>query len=426
LGDSFLDYFNQSQETIAIWVEDICQKYLIEDWVSWNYGDDENCPRIVHEPNPEPTLAIQDLALLIQQGAVKVDEDLEAYIRDRYMLPPPVPEEEEPEGPPTTLQPATVPGQLPPAPTPEQTAPAPAPPAPAPVPPQPAPKAGRAGHRRRRTVAAADGLSLLPLPNRTLRRQLYDQEVRAAVDYAQMDTDYNAAKNALVMEVSAQQTAQIQQIKEKILAAKNDLKKLAAIQADPIHSDIILARSIQMASTGAHQAINEAKRQGVTIHMPDMSSVASSLEARANATDALLARSISEAAGRKAIAFTNPKAMTPQAVADTVEEYLNGLSNTYLNDQLGGTLQQAMNAGRKEVFDSGADQPDQYYSSELLDDATCEACVGIDGTEYPDLLAAEADYPTGGYMDCLGGPRCRGTIIAVYGEAPTADGGDGE
>jgi len=41
----------------------------------------------------------------------------------------------------------------------------------------------------------------------------------------------------------------------------------------------------------------------------------------------------------------------------------------------------------------------------------------VDGREYgPDISAAERDYPTGGYKECKGGPRCRGTLVAVYAE----------
>lgn len=414
LGDSFLDYFNMAQETIAIWIEDVLSQYLIEDWVTWNYDEDEPCPRIGHEPNADPTLAIADLALLIQNKAITVDPDLEAYIRARYMLPPPPDESEEPETPeppaaPALPSPVQSPGALP---------------APGETPAAAAPTAGpvTASGRRKCTVAAAEGTaSLLPLPNRTLRRQPYEQEVRASVDYAQMDEDYTAAKSSLVSDVRQQQSKQIDQIKELIIAAKGDVKKLAAIQADPIHADTVLARLIQMATTGAYQAINEAKRQGVTIAMPDMGKVTKSLEARATATDSLLARSISEAAGRKALALTGPKSATPEKVAGQVHDYLSGLSTSYLEDQLGGALQQAMNAGRKEVFSTDTPQPSDFYASELLDTNTCEECVNVDGTQYPDIDAAEADYPTGGYMDCLGGPRCRGTVIAVYSEVETGE-----
>jgi hypothetical protein len=74
----------------------------------------------------------------------------------------------------------------------------------------------------------------------------------------------------------------------------------------------------------------------------------------------------------------------------------------------------AQNVGRKEVFRIG--NPDHIYASELLDSNTCAHCVAKDGTEYDDLLEAEKDYPTGGFKDCSGDLKCRGTLVAVYDE----------
>jgi hypothetical protein len=56
------------------------------------------------------------------------------------------------------------------------------------------------------------------------------------------------------------------------------------------------------------------------------------------------------------------------------------------------------------------------YASELLDENTCVNCEKIDGHKYDTESEATSDYPSGGFADCLGGPRCRGTIVAVYGE----------
>jgi hypothetical protein len=61
-------------------------------------------------------------------------------------------------------------------------------------------------------------------------------------------------------------------------------------------------------------------------------------------------------------------------------------------------------------------QPKYIYASELLDNNTCAACAGIDGTQYENVDDAERDYPGGGFTDCAGGERCRGMLIAVYGE----------
>ena len=402
LGESFIDYFSLTQETIAMWVCDTVSEYLIEDWVDWNYGEDELAPRIVHERNPDPDLAVADLVQLVANNVIHVDEELETYIRDRYLLPPAMPETETPN-PPELVQP-TEPNTAPPT---EPGAPI----VPGEQPSNTLPMVSGGSDRRRVQSAVVD--SLLPLPKRTLRRQPYKQEVQAAVDYAKLDQIYETEQGKLVNNVKQDQAKQIKQLQEQIIAAKGDLDVLAELQADPIHQATLQKSMVDMASKGSETALEEAKRQGVTIPPPSLTVTNAQLADRAGAVDQVLARSLSETAARKALSLSGTT-KTPKQVADAVGKHLSGLSTSYLEDQLGGTLQQSLNAGRKAVMDDG--DPNAIYSSELLDKNTCEYCVAIDGKQYPDLDAAEMDYPTGGYMDCMGGPRCRGTLIAVYGE----------
>jgi hypothetical protein len=405
LGDSFIEYFTMAQETIALWIEDTVSEFLIEDWVDWNYGEDELTPRIEHERNPDPDLSIADLAALVSNNIVHVDPELESYFRDKYALPsytPPEPTSPEPAPNPTdvTVQ-EDITGTEPTSETPTVSQP--------PVTVQP-PNKAVTGKRRKVTTLAVS--SLLPLPNRTLRRQPYKHEVQAAVDYAHLDTLFDTHQGSLVNAVKKGQSTQIKQLQEQIIGAKGNLDTLAQIQADPVHTTVIQQHMVDMSTEGAKSAIGEAKRQGKTIAMPDMTAANASLAQRAASTDQVLARSLSEAGARKALSLT--PGLKPPVVAETVGNYLNNLSTSYLQDQLGGALQQALNTGRKEVFDDG--NPNTLYASELLDSNTCDDCVEVDGTEYTDLDSAEADYPTGGYMDCAGGPRCRGTLVGVYGE----------
>jgi hypothetical protein len=402
LGESFIDYFTLTQETIALWVEEAVSEFLIEDWVDWNYGIDENAPRIEHERDPDPDLSIADIAALVSNNVLHVDPELESYFRDKYALPSYTPPEESPTPPPV------------PSPT-------PTPPVSQPQPPntsEPTAIGTPSVTQSRRKVTQSAVSSLLPLPKRTLRRQPYKHEIQAAVDFAALDTLFETAQGELVAAVRQGQGAQVKQLQEQIVAAKSDLDKLALIQADPVHATVIQQHMVDMASNGAKQAVAEAKRQGKTIPMPDMTSANASLANRAASTDQVLARSLSESGARKALSLT--PAQSPQMVAASVGKYLNNLSTSYLQDQLGGSLQQALNTGRKEVFEDG--DPNSLYASELLDSNTCDGCTAIDGTEYTDLDAAEADYPTGGYMDCDGGPRCRGTLVGVYGEVESPEG----
>jgi hypothetical protein len=396
LGDSFIDFFNAAQEAVANWFVDTFNAHQLEDDADWNYGEGEPVP-LVKYVNEDPELAIEELASLVDSKIIEVDDELETSIRERFKLP----DKGEPR-----VQP--VPPMLPPAGEEEPE-------------PEPEPSPTEAGRRREQRAAPQPlATSGLALPTRALRRQPYDHEVRAQVDFAEMEAQFTSNRDALVFEVSQLQTAQIEELHDAIADAGGDLTKLAAIAATANAADAIYLRSLAMAEQGATQALNEANRQGVDEpKRGDVDKLSPLMRNRAEATAALLAQSLSEAAGRKALALSGG-AIEPSAVAAEVRTYLNSLSNTYLDDQLGGVLTQAMNTGRRSTFEEN--EPESYHASELLDTAACANCIAKDGTQYLDLTEAEKDYPTGGYKDCLGGPRCRGSLVAVYEEsAPTLE-----
>jgi hypothetical protein len=56
-----------------------------------------------------------------------------------------------------------------------------------------------------------------------------------------------------------------------------------------------------------------------------------------------------------------------------------------------------------------------YYANETLDANTCRNCAAVDGRWLGNSLEeVERTYPNGGYIDCLGRERCRGTVVAVF------------
>lgn len=61
-------------------------------------------------------------------------------------------------------------------------------------------------------------------------------------------------------------------------------------------------------------------------------------------------------------------------------------------------------------------KPSLIWASELLDGNTCAKCRKLDGKEYKTLAAGKRDYPNGPYKNCLGGNRCRGTLVFIYDE----------
>jgi hypothetical protein len=251
------------------------------------------------------------------------------------------------------------------------------------------------------------------LPDRPLRREPTPVEVAAKTDFAQVDQEWNTATTSLVSQWQAIRAQQIQQLQQLIAAAEGDLVALAQLQALPTGAEVIATALKTMAQLGAAQATAEAIRQGQPAAMPTLDAASAELEARAGALEQILAQAVSQAASTKAVQLSGGT-LDADAVAGQVADYLGGLSDAYLSDQLGGALSAAQNAGRLAAM--GHNQASRFYASELLDSSTCTACEEIDGTEYDTAEAAAADYPAGGYRDCQGGPRCRGTIVAIYGE----------
>ncbi len=103
---------------------------------------------------------------------------------------------------------------------------------------------------------------------------------------------------------------------------------------------------------------------------------------------------------------------TAQRVAEAVDRYLAGLSKGTLQAELGGAMTMALNTGRVALLDFAPVAT--YSASEHMDHNACDPCKEVNGTTYPDLTAAHVDYPTGGYRNCEGRLRCRGTLIATW------------
>jgi hypothetical protein len=205
----------------------------------------------------------------------------------------------------------------------------------------------------------------------------------------------------------------VNELADAVVAANGDLPKLAKLAVSPVASDVVESSMGKMAAAGAEQALLEATHQGVAAARPDLDTVQKSLAQRAGAVTALLARDLSGAASRHAVRLTGG-ALSPGAVADQVRAQLHSLTDAHLEERLGGALTAAQNSGRKLAMNRNS--PERVYASELLDASTCSPCTQKDGTEYLSLVDAEQDYPTGGFTDCEGYERCRGTLVAVYGE----------
>lgn len=381
VGETFMDFHMLALDTVIDWYLTITNEHVIEDQVDWNFGPDEAAPLLevapLAEDETEP-LATADLVTLIDKGLLAVDDELEGYIRDRHGLPA---AGDNPR-PTVTL-----------------------------VPPVAA--------RRDRPVAAASQTATTATVG---HRAPNEVEAAAQTDFEEMQREWQTETEAVVAEWAAIREEQIAALVVSLTAAveAGSPTALATVQAPVLGADVIEARMMTMLERGYAAAANEAALQGVVVSYGDVELLRPVVRSRAQATAVLLARSLSDSAVRNAVMRYGAE-LAADVVADAVAVHLRELSTAYLLDTLGGALTQAQNTGRRVAINetiSNGGRPARVYASELLDGNTCANCAAVDGREYATMAEAEADYPTGGHAECLGGPRCRGTLVAVYDESP--------
>lgn len=265
---------------------------------------------------------------------------------------------------------------------------------------------------------ADDGPSnAVPLRIHGLARAAHDP---ASVDLTTVDQQWHAATAQLVSDYQADVLpAQRAQLLEQIQAAV-DAGNLTALGTLSVNSDkasaLLLAAMLAFAAISAHQAVTELLSEGVDGTSPKVPT-AIEFSPLADVVCALLAAELAVQAGREAARIAGADDKNGQQVADEVAVFLAALSAAALLQHLGSALGAAMNAARLETF-RAAPAALALYASERMDKNTCKPCRDIDGTyigasDAPDIQRlVDAYYPAGGYIDCLGKDRCRGTIIA--------------
>jgi 2'-5' RNA ligase len=257
-----------------------------------------------------------------------------------------------------------------------------------------------------------------------LRRQLTDLETRSRVDFAEMDRAWHEAVDATLAAWADIQQAQREQITAAVQAAAeaDDLDRLDSLAVDTKDGErLLIARMIAYARQAAEAQQAEAEAQGVTVpewSLDDEAVTAAAFRDRlrqiGRAAARVLGVGLVQSAVRQAMRLWGSG--TAAQVAAQVDEHLAGLSQRAVEEQIGAAMTAAQNEGRMAVL--AVAPPAEYVATEILDSkSTCKPCRDIDGTRYTNLPDARAAYPTGGYTGCLGGARCRGTLVTVWPQA---------
>lgn len=463
LGNSFIDWYLLGQDTIAGWFTNSTQEQ-IEREVEYNWGPDEQPPLLRGRRVESQELSFEDLCKGVETGLIAIGGDdpedegdeqmseLGAYIIERFHLPKgagdiheraPVaapaasgggeePFPPEPSGKPTTDPTARQPARSAAADNLLEQIDAPM------TWPHAAracgmdPKNGTARRARDQLIEAGaihrrPNGTLVPasagmeLPDRELRREPSQAEVDAAVDFEAMEQVYTSGRETLVEAVKAAQGAQIDELAEAVAAANGDAGTLASLSVEPVPVEMIEEHLLEVAEAGVASAREERESQlaakpeavaptaSVFEPAPDQEAIDRQVHERAEAVALTLAGGLAASASKRAAAVSG---LAPDAAAENVRDFLEGLKGAALEEQVGGAVAQAYNTGRREFIRVA--QPESVFASEILDQNTCDNCASEDGEEWKTLTEAEAFYPVGGFIECEAGLRCRGTLIATY------------
>lgn len=270
-------------------------------------------------------------------------------------------------------------------------------------------------------------------------RPLFSHEVAARTDFAQLEADVDGAAGELAklmeqdrqrfLELLAADLAAVAKnpgvdpvdvaVAARLLQLHAYLGIAAVAGVDALVSEAesryrdLLARAAQ---TGAERVAVEARQMGVAGTPAAPPKLSGLDEYRLDLAARRLAQTphtdVLDAAAAEA--YKLPGA-SPGALMPDVMVGLRALSPQPLLTTLARpAVQQSDGLGRQAAM-AVLPAAKGYYASELLDKNTCQPCSAVDGTAYATLAEAKMDYPYGGYRDCLGGDRCRGTIVAVWG-----------
>lgn len=232
-------------------------------------------------------------------------------------------------------------------------------------------------------------------------------------DLQQMQDDWESALNQLLTDFNKiddeWQKSLLEQIKH--MAASGSLLDLLGLKLDTTSGAALLESAMyELAKGAAHKVADEGAAQGVNV-LPAYPRRAE-ISTLAQVVIAQLGTEIALSAGREAVRVSG-SGTSADDVASKVGEHLTTLTDARPRLQLGGALTSAQHSGRISTLLAAPSAA--YYSSEVLDGRTCKYCAAVNRRWLGNTLAeANALYPRAGYIDCEGGIRCRGTIVAVW------------
>lgn len=259
-----------------------------------------------------------------------------------------------------------------------------------------------------------------------LRRRMTDTELKSKTDFVRMQEEWeDVVSNILDGLVPIREQQQEELVSQVLSAAtQDDLDALSSIRVSGetivATEALLFEHMVRAAEQAGREQQRAAEEQGIEVPEWSLGGLTAAvgrdlLRSIAAVTSRILSSSFVQSAVRRALSLVGRPQVSPEQVSQEVSVHLSELSEAGPRESIGGAVTAAQNEGRRIVM-SVAPPASYYESSEILDRNVCAPCRNQDGTRYDTLSDASQAYPSGGYRDCLGGPRCRGTIVPVWEE----------
>jgi len=258
--------------------------------------------------------------------------------------------------------------------------------------------------------------------NPLLRRNLNQWESASHTDFVRMQEDWMSAVDAAWADIAQIRDEQIESLASQVFnaAQADDLDALTSLSlSDTAIQAVLFEHMVSAAQQAGEQQQEEAEAQGIEVPewtLEESLTAAiglSLLQSISEVTARVINTSFIQSAIRRALSLVGRPQISSEQVREEVEAHLEGLSEAGPRESIGGAITSAQNEGRRTVL-AAAPEASQYIASEILDRNVCQPCRQIDGTTFDTLADATEQYPSGGFRNCLGGVRCRGTIVAVW------------
>lgn len=280
-------------------------------------------------------------------------------------------------------------------------------------------------------AVAAAALAAAGFPT-DLTRAPSPVELASHVDFAGLDASRVAVESEAVRRALTARLDAITAVTGRLLTAGTVADVLALLDDLAAHvSALPELASLQAATLAEVDAVlRTAAREGFDTWLADADRAGHVVTARTpsvaadlvvNAQARRLAAEAIDAAVRAVRGAAYSTARPPAVAGDSARAFVDELAvkaratgTRGLEDVARQAALSAHGAGRTEAIDA-TEVPvtTRWYASELLDRRTCPPCSFVDGKEYASLEEALADYPSGQFVGCLGGARCRGTLVSI-------------